>query len=247
MINHGSATPKYIQLAEELEQQINKGIIKADERLYSENELCKKYDVSRITVRQAFRLLESKDLIYTVYGKGTFVKMPLLSQSLPEIVSFSKMLSLKGLEGSTKIKSYHMNIKNEKAQKALRLSEDDNLFNLNLLGCVENSPVALYQSFFSPALGERMETLAREMSGLNVPFTTLDLYKKTDIKLSHVEQSISAENLDSKLSSLFGLPCGTALVVLQSVFYDESNTPVEYKIGRYRSDIYSFKMTRTLK
>lgn len=40
MINHDSATPKYIQLAEELEQQIHQGIFKADERLYSENELC---------------------------------------------------------------------------------------------------------------------------------------------------------------------------------------------------------------
>jgi len=141
MINHASATPKYIQLAENLEELISKGEIKADERLYSENELCKKYDVSRITVRQALSILEAKDLIYTVHGKGTFVKMPTLSQSLTEIVSFSKMLSLKGLKGSTKIESFSPSSKNCKARELLKLNEEEKLQRLNLLGFVESSPL----------------------------------------------------------------------------------------------------------
>lgn len=246
MINHNSATPKYVQLAEKLEEQINNGEIKADERLYSENELCREHNVSRITVRQAFRLLESKDLIYTVHGKGTFVKMPTLSQSLPKIVSFSKMLSLKGLDGSTQIKSYHANVENEKAKKALKLSGNEGLFNLNLVACAENSPVALYQSFFNMQLGEEMCAHAQKMVKSGLPFTTLDLYSKTGVKISHVEQTMTAENLDAKLGELFGMPHGAALIVLESVFYDDKGNPTEYKIGRYRSDIYSFKMTRTL-
>ena len=246
MINHNSAIPKYVQLAEKLEEQINGGAFKADERLYSENELCQKYDVSRITVRQAFRLLESKDLIYTVHGKGTFVKLPMLSQSLPQIVSFSKMLSSKGLAGSTQIKSFHKNVQNEKARSRLKNNDSDGLFNLNLVASVENSPVAFYESFFSMSVGESMYSIADELAGTNTPFTTLDIYPKTDITLGRAEQSITAENLDAEMSGLLGLPQGTALIVLESVFYDSFGVPVEYKIGRYRSDIYSFKMTRTL-
>ena len=246
MLNHSSAVPKYIQLAEKLEEMINNGEIKADERLFSENELCQKYNVSRITVRQAFRLLETKDLIYTVHGKGTFVKMPTLSHSLPEIVTFSKMLSAKGLVGRTQIKSFHIDSENDKAKNILGLSSADKLFNLNLLGCVETSPVALYKSYFNMELGEKMHWIAVEMEKSGNPFTTLDLYEKTGIRLSHVEQTITAEAPSAKLGELLSLPHASALVVLESIFYDTEGVAVEYKKGYYRSDIYSFKMTRKL-
>jgi len=247
MINHASATPKYIQLAENLEELISKGEIKADERLYSENELCKKYDVSRITVRQALSILEAKDLIYTVHGKGTFVKMPTLSQSLTEIVSFSKMLSLKGLKGSTKIESFSPSSKNCKARELLKLNEEEKLQRLNLLGFVESSPVTFYRSYFNEELGEKMYNQALKMESMKKPFTTLDLYKALNIKLSHVEQTITAEVTDSETNAVFGLNENGALVVLESVFYDAHSNPIEYKIGRYRSDFYSFKMKRMLK
>lgn len=246
MINHDSATPKYIQLADELERQIHEGIFKADERLYSENELCRKYDVSRITVRQTLRLLETKGLIYTVHGKGTFVKMPVLSQDLPQIVSFSEMLSLKGLAGSTQLQSYLTPVQNEKAGQILQPAPEDKLCNLNLVARVQEAPVAFYQSFFREDLGEKMYKFAREMSDKGNPFTTYDAYEKLNIRLDRVEQSITAANLDKKLSELFGLPQGKALVVLESVFYDDQNRAVEYKVGYYRSDIYSFRLTRTL-
>ena len=43
-----SSVPKYIRLANELEKQINDGFFKADEKLLSENELCKMYNISRM-------------------------------------------------------------------------------------------------------------------------------------------------------------------------------------------------------
>lgn len=246
MIKHSSATPKYIQLAQSLEEQINSGAFKADERLYSESELCKKYDVSRITVRQALSLLESKDLIYTVHGKGTFVKIPMLSQNLTQIVSFSKMLSLKGLEGKTEIESFNVNVTSSKAKEALKLADYNKMCSLKLVASAQNSPVALYKSYFKEDFGEKMLDAAKQMEKLGLAFTTLDLYEKIGVKLGKAEQTLTAENLDKKTAELFGLPEQTALVVLESVFYDIDGNPLEYKTGKYRADIYSFKMTRTL-
>jgi len=173
--------------------------------------------------------------------------MPLLSQSLPEIVSFSKMLSLKGLEGSTGIESFFPDAKNEKARELLKLSPDEKLFNLNLLGYVESSPVAVYKSYFKQEFGKKMYNQALEMESMKKPFTTLDLYSALNIKLSHVEQTISAEALGSDLGTVFDVPQNVALIVLESVFYDDCGNIVEYKKGRYRSDIFSFKMKRMLK
>lgn len=47
-----------------LTKRLNRDII------YKQNELCKMYGISRITYRQALKLLESKNLIHTFHRKG---------------------------------------------------------------------------------------------------------------------------------------------------------------------------------
>ncbi|MGD2080170.1 MAG: GntR family transcriptional regulator, partial [Nitrospirota bacterium] len=51
-INKRSAVAAYKQLKDIIYSQIRNGGIKPHEMLSSEAELCKKYDISRITVRQ---------------------------------------------------------------------------------------------------------------------------------------------------------------------------------------------------
>jgi len=246
MINHDSSKPKYIQLAEALEKQILSGEFKAGDKLYSENELCQKFNVSRITVRQSFQILESKGLIYTVHGKGTFVKMQTFSQNLPQIVSFREMLSLKKLDGSTQIHSFATGVRNEVAEQHLQASRGTQLYNLNLTAYVQDTPVAFYQSFFQPELGEKVHKFANNMIEKDVPFTTYDAYSSLDITLDRVEQTIMAVNADEELAMRLKLPQNTALILLESVFFDSADKPVEYKIGHYRSDVYSFHLKRIL-
>ena len=103
MINHNSSIPLYIQLASELEEGIYNKKYNDGEKLPSENQLCKQHNVSRITVRQALSKLERKNLVYSVHGKGTFVRLADMSQSLIKITSFNKTLEQKGLTGHTEI------------------------------------------------------------------------------------------------------------------------------------------------
>ena len=46
---------------------------KLNSTFYSENQLCQKYNVSHITVRQALQYLIAKGIIIRIQGKGTFV------------------------------------------------------------------------------------------------------------------------------------------------------------------------------
>ncbi len=65
---------KYESIAEDIQHKIQTGEYRADERLPQEKELCKQYDASRITVREALDLLVSRGLITRRRGAGTFVK-----------------------------------------------------------------------------------------------------------------------------------------------------------------------------
>ena len=98
MIDHNSAVPMYIQLANLISDAIYQGEYRPGDKLPSENMLCRAYSVSRITVRQALNFLIQQGLVFSVHGKGTFVKIPAISHELNKIVSFSRVLQLKGLK-----------------------------------------------------------------------------------------------------------------------------------------------------
>jgi GntR family transcriptional regulator len=73
-IDRNSPRAYYLQLFDALSEQIDDGTIAAGERLASENDLCTEYGLSRATVRQTLRLLESHRLVTRVPGRGVFAK-----------------------------------------------------------------------------------------------------------------------------------------------------------------------------
>ncbi len=65
---------KYESIAENIQNKIQSGEYKADEKLPQEMELCRIYDASRITIREALDLLVYRGLITRRRGAGTYVK-----------------------------------------------------------------------------------------------------------------------------------------------------------------------------
>lgn len=69
-----STKPIFIQIAEIIEDQILKSIIKEEEQVYSTNELSTLLQVNPATARKGLNLLVNKEIIYKKRGVGMFVK-----------------------------------------------------------------------------------------------------------------------------------------------------------------------------
>jgi ABC-type sugar transport system substrate-binding protein len=67
--------PKYLQLCEIIRDAIDLGKYKKGERLPSESELEREFNVSSITVRKCIDILKNEGLIERVQGVGTFIKV----------------------------------------------------------------------------------------------------------------------------------------------------------------------------
>jgi DNA-binding GntR family transcriptional regulator len=65
--------PRYQELAEELRAEIRRGDYRPD-GFPTEGELCKRYSVSRFTVREALRALQAEGLIARRRGSGTVIQ-----------------------------------------------------------------------------------------------------------------------------------------------------------------------------
>ena len=65
--------PKYIFVADWLKQNIKNNTFKVGDKLISENQICRQFDVSRQTARQALAILEREGLLVKRQGSGTYV------------------------------------------------------------------------------------------------------------------------------------------------------------------------------
>ncbi len=68
--------PEYIKVSDWLRRQITDHRLIPGQKLYSENELCHMFSLSRQTVRHALSILEQEDLIECRRGSGTYICDP---------------------------------------------------------------------------------------------------------------------------------------------------------------------------
>ncbi len=74
----------------QIEQMILNKEYDANNYLPSEGELCKRFDVSRVTVRDAVRALETRGFLKRIHGKGLLVldnSVPVLSRSITDMIN----------------------------------------------------------------------------------------------------------------------------------------------------------------
>lgn len=65
--------PAYIQIHDQIKSEIDQKIWKIGERLPSERDLAEKFQVSRMTLRQAITLLVEEGVLERRVGSGTFI------------------------------------------------------------------------------------------------------------------------------------------------------------------------------
>lgn len=105
IISNNSEEPIYLQIVNQIKQQILMGEIKENEMLPSMRALAKDLGISFITTKRSYEELERQGLINTVPGKGCFVshfnkelvyeaKMREIEEKLEEAIDLSKIIGL---------------------------------------------------------------------------------------------------------------------------------------------------------
>jgi len=72
----GSSEPLFLRVAEQIERFVAGNELAPGDRLPGERELCELLGVSRASVREALRSLETRGLVRVRHGKGVFVAAP---------------------------------------------------------------------------------------------------------------------------------------------------------------------------
>jgi GntR family transcriptional regulator len=83
-----SPRPRFLQIADEIRDQIANGALKEHDILPSERSLSEEHNVSRMTGRRALEALETEGLVYSADRRGRFVSPKRLNYNISNMVSF---------------------------------------------------------------------------------------------------------------------------------------------------------------
>ncbi len=140
--------PYYFQLYSNILNRIKSNDFTDGERLPNEMDLCKEFGVSRITVRQALKDLESDGLIVRERGRGTFIRKKIETHSLQKVSSIVDELKNEGINTKEKILDANTIKPDEIIKKILDLDGDVGIFFVKRLIYAYNSPLYLTKAYF---------------------------------------------------------------------------------------------------
>jgi len=104
-VNKHDSKPIYLQIAQVIQSAIKDKLILPGALLPPAQTICESIGVSKMTLWQAYRLLEHKGYIETRRGIGTLVLGARIEKHLPGMLSFSEEVKARGGNPSSKVLS----------------------------------------------------------------------------------------------------------------------------------------------
>jgi GntR family transcriptional regulator len=158
----GNHSPIYIQLAQNLRQQIVEGKIQAGDALPSERDLCALMGASRVTVRKAIDLLIIEGLLSRRQGSGTYVT-PRIQAPGSYLTSFSEDAEARGETTSTVWMEKALGIATDEEAHVLELADAAPVIRLSRLRKADGEPLAIENAVIPADMLAGLEELGNSL------------------------------------------------------------------------------------
>jgi len=236
-----SDIPLYSQLVSIVKRNISAGTLAPGDMLPSEAELCKTFDISRSTVRQAIGALEADGLVVRKQGRGTFVAEPKMRRRTEHVYSFTSEISALGMNPSSTLIDFEVMDPTPDIVKVLELSSPDaKVYRFTRIRNVNDIPLILETSFYPQFIYPK---LTRELLETHSFYSLL--YEVGIVPYSAVD-SYEAVVLSREEAELLGCKPGSSAFFVQRRTWTESGMIYEFtqsliRADRVKLDVYLHK------
>jgi GntR family transcriptional regulator len=219
--------PIHRQIADDLRAAIARGDLRPGDALPSEHELMARYGVARGTVRQARAALLADGVIGGSQGRRFEVQAGVLTQPISSLLSFSAWADGLGRRPRGQVVSLEERPASSDEVARLGLAAGDEVVDLVRLRLLDDEPVMIERTLFTPAAG-------RIVAGLDLAGGSIyDGLAAAGIAVTAARQSISAMPAGRIDARLLRVAERSALLRIRRLGYDARGAPVEWSDDRY--------------
>lgn len=235
-VDKASPVPLYFQIAENLKQAIESGVLKPGQRLDNEIQLSERLSVSRPTVRQAIQRLTQEGLVVRQRGVGTVIAERRIQRRLA-LSSLYEDLRAAGKEPATSVLSVGSVIPDDEIAAALGVPPGQAVTRIERLRAAEGSPLAVMRNYLPADLLQRTD-VASVLSRQGL-YETL---RQQGVRFHSAEEVIGARKATTAEAALLQVPRNSTVLTMTRVAIDPAGRAIEYGAHAYLAERYSFRV-----
>lgn len=224
--------PMYARIATDLRERIGNGDWGLGHQVPTEDELCRRYGVSRMTVRHAIDRLVAVGLLVRRQGVGTFVASTKVERVASRLLGFAEDALAHGLQPATQVLGRGFEAAGEEDAELLSLDPHALVYRVRRLRFTEGEAIGLNTVVVVPAFGAALESIDYVSSFYE------GVAKALGVEVSHADQTIEATMPDPRTAALLGLEGEAAMLRVTRVTYLADGRLVGLTRTLYRGDRY---------
>lgn len=232
-INHQSTVPLHAQVEKLLRKMIGMPEYQSGKLLPNEIHIAKKLGVSRNTVRQATNKLVYEQLLIRKKGVGTTVARNNITTRLEKWDSFTHEMDEKGMAFRNYSVKISLLVPDEEIRQLFRTGPETSVLKMERVKGLDGDPIVYFVSWFHPRTGLTID------DDFSKPLYEM-LEKDHHVVASVSREGISAKLADKMLGKLLSVEPGAAILFRKRVVCDAGDRPIEYNLGYYRADRFTY-------
>jgi GntR family mannosyl-D-glycerate transport/metabolism transcriptional repressor len=144
--------PRYRQIANAIREKISQGEYKAGEALPSEAQLRELFSVSRVTIRQALKLLIENAELESVQGSGTYVKENKVNYDIYQQSSFQEKWAHLDVVTHSDVLAFEITPASMSIAEHLDIAVNDKVFYVKRVRYIDDTPITVEDTWMPVAL-----------------------------------------------------------------------------------------------
>lgn len=233
-IDPDSPVPKYFQLREILLDLIDSDELSIGAAIPSERELCQRFGLSRMTVRQAVDHLVSEGRLHRVPGKGTFVARPKIELAL-QLTSFTEDMRARGMIPGSRDLDRRIVRASAHLAKELGIPPGEEVHFIERLRTADGEPLSIERAHIPVKLAPDLASFDLSEKSLYELLET-----RYGLVMDAGELTIDGGIADPSDADLLKLPRGGAVLLLQRRSFS-GGVCAELGVSTYRADRYQLR------
>ncbi|MBF0558188.1 MAG: GntR family transcriptional regulator [Nitrospirae bacterium] len=224
-----------MQLTRIILDEIHSGRWELGSQILTEEDLCKKYNVSKITVRQAINNLVSDGYLIKIQGKGTFVNSALPAVGLSMKTRLTEDMFGKEVQVRKTVLSRGWREPSPDAKGFL--NADGDVYCIMCIRAVGGEPAYLEESFVPAGMLTDEDSLDIENSSLYAA-----LQERSSKRIFKVVQTIEVAKVSGDAARHLKINEDESVLAVHRLLLSSDATPVAYTLFQGRSDKYKFQI-----